>query len=508
MIEAAPVAMLLVDRGGTVLLVNNAAEQVFGFPRAALLGQSFDMLVPAAGDIADRRATGAGRDAVGVRADGSEFPVEIGLNPIATPDGECLLAVVADMSERARAESARAHLAAIVDSSHDAIIGKTLEGIVTSWNRAAETMLGWPEWEMLGQPILRIIPPDRREEEAHILARICAGGRVEDLATVRLRRDGKLIPVSVTVSPIRDRSGRVVGASKIMRDATVRRRGEREMQQANAALELAVAERTRELAEQQDARLRAEAALAQSQKLEAVGQLTGGIAHDFNNLLTVVAGNNDIIRRQAEGNERLARASDSIARAVERGARLTGHLLAFARRQTLQPEIVRLDHVLAEFSLLVMRALGESIRMSIDAGDDLWSCLLDRAQFESAVLNLAINARDAMLLGGVLSITLRNCVEDGQTDLPAGRYVAVCVADSGVGMSAEVVARAVEPFFTTKSVGRGSGLGLSQVYGFVQQSGGSLRIDSRPDAGTRVTMLFPAAQEAPTDAIVADGALI
>jgi signal transduction histidine kinase len=323
-----------------------------------------------------------------------------------------------------------------------------------------------------------------------------SGWRVEDLATVRRRRDGALVPVSITVSPIRDRHGRVVGASKILRDATERRRGEQAMSRANVALEMAVAERTRELAEQQAALRRTEAALAQSQKLEAVGQLTGGVAHDFNNLLTVISGNLDLIRQQiGDADERLGRAIAGIGRAVERGARLTGHLLAFARQQTLQPETVRLDESVRDVCLLAMRALGEMIHVSIDAEPGLWPCRLDRAQFESAVLNLTLNARDAMPAGGMLVFTMTNTAVTGDADLADGRYVALEVADTGTGMAPEVAARAVEPFFTTKEIGKGSGLGLSQVFGFVRQSGGTLRIASDPGHGTRVTLLFPASGE-------------
>jgi signal transduction histidine kinase len=269
------------------------------------------------------------------------------------------------------------------------------------------------------------------------------------------------------------------------------------MRIANAALELAVAQRTRELAQQQEALRRAEAALAQSQKLEAVGQLTGGVAHDFNNLLTVISGNLDLMLRQVGDDARLGRAMAGIERAVERGARLTGHLLAFARQQTLQPERVRLDEVVRDFSVLTVRALGEAVRLSIDAEPGLWPCRLDRAQFESAVLNLAINARDAMPAGGVLAFSLSNATVAADPDLADGRYVAVEVADTGTGMAPAVAARAVEPFFTTKDVGKGSGLGLSQVFGFVQQSGGTLRIASDPGRGTRITLLFPACEADP-----------
>jgi len=512
MVEAAPTAMILVDRTGRVVLANAEAERMFGYPGAALHGQPIELLLPAGArahhaDLRDdyqrapaKRAMGGTRDLMGVRADGSELPIEVGLNPIDTVDGPCVLAVVTDISERRRAEQTRAHLAAIVESSDDAIVSMALDGTVTSWNRSAEQILGWPEREIVGKRIGLIIPPDRHDEQKQILERVRAGGSVEDLASVRLRCDGSLVPMSITASPIRDQRGRVTGASQILRDATERRRGERAMLQANAALELAVAERTRELAEQQEARRRAEAALAQSQKLEAVGQLTGGVAHDFNNLLTVIEGNLHLIHRHVAGNEALSRAIAGIERAVGRGSRLTGHLLAFARRQTLLPEVMRLDDVVRDFSLLAARAVGEAVRVSINADEDLWPCLIDRAQFESAVLNLSINARDAMPDGGGLLFTLRNVDWAGEADQRAGRYVSVQVTDTGLGMQAEVVARAVEPFFTTKEVGKGTGLGLSQVYGFVKQSGGAFRIDSRPGKGTSVTMMFPAAADAVTAA--------
>ncbi len=504
MVEAAPAAMILLDSAGRILLVNGEAARMFGYARVALEGEPVELLLPASlrdrhfffgadHDSASGNRTMAGtQDLVGLRADGSELPIGVGLTPLDTPDGPRVLAVVTDLTERARMEATRAYLAAIVDSAEDGIIGKTLEGIITSWNRAAETILGWPEWEIVGQSILKIIPADRRDEEHRILSRVCGGGRVEDLATVRLRRDGTPVPVSVTVSPIRDRTGRVIGASKILRDATERRRGERAMIQANAALELAVHERTQELVAQQKTLRQVEAAFAQSQKLEAIGHLTGGIAHDFNNILTVIAGSLDLIAGQTHPDEAIARAISAIDRAVDRGARLTAHLLTFARQQSVQPEPLRLDDVVRDFSPLAERALGDMIPLSLDSEESLFLCRVDRSQFESAVLNLAINARDAMPFGGAMTFTFRNVVVPGDADIPPGPYVSMVVADTGAGMTPEVLARAVEPFFTTKAVGKGSGLGLSQVHGFVQQAGGRMRFDSAPGNGTRITILVPA----------------
>jgi PAS domain S-box-containing protein len=397
-----------------------------------------------------------------------------------------------DLTRFALAKQSQRYLAAIVQSSDDPIISKSLDGQVTSWNRAAELVLGWSAASMIGQSISQVIPPDLLEEEAQLRACVAAGQPIQHQQTRRLRPDGVVVPVSLTMSPIHDDSGAVIGVSTILRDVTAQRAVEAALQRARDTLEQRVAERTRELASQMEARRQAEAALAQAQKLEAVGQLTGGVAHDFNNLLTIIAGNLHFIEKFAQHEPRLQRLTESTLRAVERGARLTSRLLAFARRQTLQPELLHLDRVVAEFSTLVLRALGESVRLEIRADPDISHCHIDPSQFEAAVLNLTINARDAMQQGGQLEITTRNVVNPAVPDVAPGHYVCVSVADTGHGMPPDVAARAIEPFFTTKEVGKGSGLGLSQVYGFAQQSGGGLLIESEPGAGTRVSMYFPA----------------
>jgi signal transduction histidine kinase len=254
---------------------------------------------------------------------------------------------------------------------------------------------------------------------------------------------------------------------------------------------------TREVARGREALRAAEAALARSRKLAAVGEMASGVAHDFNNLLTLIAGNLDIIEQHEATDERIRRAVAAIAGAVNRGARLAGDLMALGRHRPQHAETVRLDEVLTEFATMAERVLGDRVRLSIVGDAALWPCRIDRAQFESAVLNLALNARDAMPRGGNLRFTFRNVVEVGAGEstpaLPPGRYVSVLAADTGTGMGAPVAARATEAFFTTKPPGSGSGLGLSQVREFVEQSGGALNIASRPGKGTRITMLFPAA---------------
>jgi two-component system, NtrC family, sensor kinase len=246
-----------------------------------------------------------------------------------------------------------------------------------------------------------------------------------------------------------------------------------------------------------------EASLHQAQKMEAVGQLTGGVAHDFNNLLTAIMGSLEMIVRGGEAGEMVRKYAAAAMRAAERGARLTQQLLAFSRRQVLRPEIVNVNRMLGEFETLMQRAVGESIRLVLTLDPEVDPCRVDPAQFQAAVLNLVVNARDATPAGGHISIESRNVVlaadSSGALDpeVAPGRYVMVAVADTGRGMTADVRAQAFDPFFTTKEVGKGSGLGLSQVYGFAKQSGGHATVESEPDRGTTVRVYLPSV-EAPT----------
>jgi signal transduction histidine kinase len=241
-----------------------------------------------------------------------------------------------------------------------------------------------------------------------------------------------------------------------------------------------------------------QAALYQAQKMEAVGQLTGGVAHDFNNLLTVIIGNLDFLDNEAAANPRLRKLTATIRRSAERGARLTTQLLAFSRRQPLRPETCNLNTLIIDFDVLIKRAVGEAVAVRSDLHPGLWPCSIDPAQFEAGMLNLVVNARDAMPTGGTLSITTRNVVIAADDpafvdDVAPGQYVMVTIADTGVGMNPETLERAFEPFYTTKEVGKGSGLGLSQLYGFVRQSGGTARIASTVAGGTTVTVYLPKA---------------
>lgn len=302
--------------------------------------------------------------------------------------------------------------------------------------------------------------------------------------------------------------GRLATAFNEMAEALGRQRDE--LKSLNATLESRADQRSRDLVESRNRlqvetaeREKTEAELRQAQKLQAVGQLAGGIAHDFNNLLTAISGALELLgRRLPPGQEGLGRLVEHALQAAERGGRLTAQLLTFSRRQRLLPAPTDVNATVQVLLSLFGGALGSSVRIETDLAEGLWPALVDPNQFEAALLNLAINARDAMPDGGILRITTSNAHVPG--DLPLGSamspgdYVAVRVQDNGTGMPADVLARAFEPFFTTKAPGRGSGLGLSQVHGLAVQSGGDVRIDSRPNGGTSVTLLLPRAVSAPT----------
>src|SRR5690606_4011786 len=306
------------------------------------------------------------------------------------------------------------------------------------------------------------------------------------------------------MAPIRDADGQVVGFTKILRDRSndrlaeeavlaERRQNEARLKQLNDELEGRVeAEIARRAA--------AEEALRQSQKMEAVGQLTGGIAHDFNNLLTVVTGNVGRAQRAMDAagfhDPRTERSLENALKGAERAASLTQRLLAFSRRQPLAPKAIDMDRLVTGMSDLLQRALGETVRLEIVANPGLWRTEADPNQLESAILNLALNGRDAMTDGGELVIETANVqLDEGyaarETEVPPGQYVMVAVTDTGTGMKPDVIEHAFEPFFTTKEVGKGTGLGLSMVYGFVKQSGGHVKIYSEEGHGSTIKIYLP-----------------
>lgn len=365
------------------------------------------------------------------------------------------------------------------------------QGIVTSWNAGAQRFKGYASEEIIGQHFSRFYTEEDKADglPARALHMAETSGKFEGEGW-RVRKDGTRFWAHVVIDAIRNGDGELIGFAKVTRDITERR---------EAAENL---ERSKE-------------ALFHAQKLEALGKLTGGIAHDFNNLLNVIISGMDILA--AEGaHPANSKVLDSMRRAATRGAALTGQLLAFARLQTLRQEKTQLNHVISSFEAVLRGANKESIAFRLELYPELPLVMIDSTQFEAGLLNLVINARDAVPNEGG-SITVRTeLVRLGDQDinsLAAGRYVKITVEDNGMGMTPEVAARAVEPFYTTKEVGKGTGMGLSQVYGLLQQSGGDMVINTAPGQGCAVSLYLPALDDAPdglprTDSTGNDKALV
>ncbi|GJD79363.1 response regulator [Methylobacterium gregans] len=339
----------------------------------------------------------------------------------------------------------------------------------------------------------------------------CSGTLGEDVAVEALKNGATDYVTKQRIDRLPRTIVRALAEARIRAE---KRAAEAALQALNRTLEARVAERTRELAEanaaleaQIEERERVEEALRLAQRLEAVGQLTSGVAHDFNNLLTVIAGNIEFLER-AVTDERSKRRLDMMRGAAARGANLTAQLLAFSRRQRLEPTPVSLNRTVASMHDLLTSSIGGAVRIEIALHEGLWPALVDATQVELVILNLAINARDAMAVGGRLTIETANMTVGAPPTRPEhpqpGAYVMVSVSDTGTGMPPEVLARVFEPFFTTKAVGKGSGLGLAQVYGFVKQSGGGIRIDTVPGEGTSIKVYLPRAEEAGAAAPVPD----
>jgi PAS domain S-box-containing protein len=366
-----------------------------------------------------------------------------------------------DISARHHAETTLRHHAALVADSDDAIIGKTLDGIITSWNLAAERMFGWPARDIIGRSITTIIPADKLADEEEIITRLRRGERIAHFETIRRHRDGTPVYVSLTVSPIRDHHGTIMGASKIARDIGPRRQ--------------------------------AELMLQRSRRMTALGELTGGVAHDFNNLLSVIVNNVELLRRMVAPSPDIDLMTKDILTAAFNGGALTRRLLTFARQQTLKLDVIDLNTYLSAYVDLLRRTLGEAIQIESHLAEGLWLVRADASQIGDTLINLALNARDAMpMTGGRIVIETGNH-ERAMPETPdiIDQFVAIVVSDNGAGMAPEVVERAMEPFFTTKPMGQGNGLGLSMVHGTLSQHGGFIEISSTPGIGTTVSLFLP-----------------
>jgi len=413
--------------------------------------------------------------AAGVRAATAHLPA--GPVPAAGPAEVAALAgdVNQLIAASGRELEARSQLAAIAESSADAILGMTADGVVTSWNAGAEQIFGYSRQEMTGTGIAVIVPPGRSGRLAVVLERIRAGETVTEIEAKALRKDGALIDVAYTISPLRGADGAVTGAASVARDVTERNR----------------AEADRRVLEHR---------LRQSERLESLGQLASGVAHDFNNLLAAIMSYAAFAEETTEKPEVRADVQQ-IQSAAERAARLTRQLLTFARREPAQPQPLDLNAIVDDVRNLLSRSIGASIELTVGLAPGLPVVAADRGQVEQVLLNLAINARDAMPGGGSLTITTSLAELDPtycgtHPGARPGRYAELAVADTGTGMSAEVISHIFDPFFTTKSEDQGSGLGLSTVYGIITGAGGSISVDSEQGAGTTFCLYFPVAAPA------------
>jgi PAS domain S-box-containing protein len=347
----------------------------------------------------------------------------------------------------------RDHLAAIVSSSEDAIVSKFLDGTIQSWNAAAERIFGYTAEEMIGSSIFRLIPPELHEEERHILNQIRQGHRISHYETQRVHKNGSRVIISLTVSPVRDQAGTLIGAAAVKRDITVQRNLEEQLRQA--------------------------------QKMEALGQLAGGVAHDFNNILTIISGFAAFLGRAIPEDSPAYPDLLGIEQATERATQLTQQLLAFARHQAPHIEVLDLAVVVHEVATMLRRLLGDHIRLQVrPTAAPVW-VRADRGQMSQVLINLAVNARDAMADGGTLTI--------GVQDDPRSSTVVLTVRDTGHGMDEETQARLFDRFFTTKPVGQGTGLGLTTVAGIVRGAGGRIEVESAPGQGALFRVTLPRA---------------
>jgi two-component system cell cycle sensor histidine kinase/response regulator CckA len=737
LLEAAPDAIVVVNQPGTIVLVNDQAEKLFGYCRDELIGQPAEILVSQGfrGQHSDQhsrfvavppeRPTVVGMELFGLRKDGSEFPAEIRLSPLATKEGILVSSAIRDISARSRTEEDLRRLASIVACSDDAIIGKTLEGIITSWNAGAERMYGYSANEAIGKSVSILVPVNRPDEIPKVLERLKRGEIVDHFETLRVRKNGEEFHIEITVSPIRDAMERVVGASASCRDISERKRTHiairEERDRAQQYLDIAdvillaldlegritllnrkgcsmlgweerellgrnwmdtclpsrtqdvlrrsfhnllagdlsyienpvvtksgeermicwrnaqlrdgagciigtlssgedITERKRaeqnllkseararalvesniigiatgdldgKLIEANEACLRLvgysredllsgemrwdvltppeyhdadqraveqlksvgvaspwekqffrkdgsrisvligvttrvaadgdvecvsfvldiserkqlEQQLRQAQKMEAVGRLAGGIAHDFNNLLGVIIGYSEIFEERLGLSDPLRPKAEQIKKAGLRAATLTRQLLAFSRQQVLEPKVLDLNAVVADTLKMLQRVLGEDIELIASPGPELGRIKADQGQIEQVIMNLAVNARDAMPHGGTLRISTTNedldevyVLQHPEVVVP-GSYVMFAVSDTGCGMDRETQTKIFEPFFTTKELGKGTGLGLATVYGVVKQSGGYIWVYSELGRGSTFKIYLPRIEEALT----------
>ena len=487
-LSIAPDAIVALDDHLNIATFNQAAGRLFGYSADEAIGQNADILLPTrfVGPVRDQVLSfvesgssmqiGAQDRLYARRKDGSEFPAEIYVSKLIEHDRTMFTAIVRDITDRetmvATLRQANQTLDAVVQSSPFAILAIDSARRVIAWNRNTERVFGLPAKDVIGRPFASV-EPSIGGEIGQMIRRLLNGEMLRDLEIQQHTGDGMVLDLRVSGAPLHEGDRRVEGAVCLIEDVTDSKATRRQLEHA--------------------------------QRMEAVGQLTGGLAHDFNNLLAVVIGNLDIVHDYVAEIPGAKESLDLALKASLGGATLIRQLLAFSRRQALSPKPFDLGALVASTRELLSRTLGEHIEVEMRLAPALWPALADATQLESAIANLAINARDAMPNGGQLTLeTTNQHLDDGYVasnpDVVPGDYVVLAVSDTGSGIPPEILSRVFEPFFTTKEHGKGSGLGLSMVYGFAKQSRGHMKIYSEVGHGTTVRLYLPRALQETTPA--------
>jgi PAS domain S-box-containing protein len=473
-------AIYMLDPDGIITNWNAGAERIKGYEADEAVGRHFEMFyLPA-----DRRA-GAPANALRtarekgkfetegwrLRKDGTQFLASVVIDAL-YEDGDLIgfAKITRDITERNKAADAlresERHFRLLVSGVTDyALYMLDPNGIVTNWNAGGQRIKGYLPEEIIGKHFSAFYSSADQAagRPARALKHALEHGRYEEEGW-RVRKDGTFFWASVVIDPIRDDENQLIGFAKITRDISERRESQQNLEKIQRQL-------------------------AESQKLDALGQLTGGVAHDFNNLLMVVTGSLHVLKKIAGDDSKANRAVQAIEAASQRGAALTQQLLSFARRQSVNPQTVDLNERIHSIREVLDTGLGSAVELHIDVAEGIWPITVDAAEFETALVNLVINARDAMQQGGSVTLQAKNIfIDDGERK---GDHVAIKVTDTGIGIPPDVLAKIFDPFFTTKPIGKGTGLGLSQVHGFAHQAGGTVAVESELGRGTSFTICLP-----------------